>query len=722
MKQLKKEKIDIVMPLLILLGTLAVKLVMYDLLPEKYFYDQFHLMECLQGIGGWDSLYQAAAGFYSIFQFLGMETVKQWGWLITLLALPLLALVVFYKKSYNLAQYLFIGATFFLLAIYTFGCTKEFIQLLVFAVIYAILRAKKTGHLVKLCAVCAVLLCEGVVFRKYYAIMAALVAAFGFFYLVFFQKKPMNLKNGCLLLLLTFVSLLCGLTVLSFVRPNEFRVIMDARYSVNVFREDNPDARTVIFEPLGQNTNLLLFVGNYLINTLRMLVPVELVTKGPLQLAFIGYQLAVTATVFCAAKRMNRENYLWFAVIVGFVMTSVLLEPDFGSWVRHQSVLCLIYFTVSNLCFEKAATPQNTAEPAPEKPVDIPADKTVSVIIPVYNVKNYLDRCVASVVNQTYTKLQIILIDDGSTDGSGLLCDRWKEKDDRITVIHRANGGLPAARNSGLAIATGELIGFVDSDDYVAPDMFEYLVRAVRQYNAEIACCRFIRMLGDGRMMTLSKNKGYTVFEGTDCLREYLYGHNMEQMVWNKLYTRELLLTGKDENALMQFDETAKESEDVRYNFAVFQRLKRCVVADGAKYYYQQDRPEQITGRKVNAARVDGVYYWDKIRQVCHEKYPELEGYALRRQVYFYLGLFTYITPDSPFLPEKTKVLCFMRQHLRQLFRCGVPDPILKASTLLCCVSPGLFSFCKKCYKKFFYDADWVFRNNFWHSSKKKES
>ena len=99
-------------------------------------------------------------------------------------------------------------------------------------------------------------------------------------------------------------------------------------------------------------------------------------------------------------------------------------------------------------------------------------DDLISVIVPVYNVEEYLDRCIESIVNQTYKNLEILLIDDGSTDNSYNICDKWAKKDNRIKVVHKENGGVSSARNVGLDVATGDYIGFVDSDDYISIDMY----------------------------------------------------------------------------------------------------------------------------------------------------------------------------------------------------------------------------------------------------------
>lgn len=115
----------------------------------------------------------------------------------------------------------------------------------------------------------------------------------------------------------------------------------------------------------------------------------------------------------------------------------------------------------------------------------------ISIIIPVYKVEKYLDRCINSIVSQTYSNLEIILIDDGSPDSSPIICDNWRKKDARIQVIHKSNEGLSATRNLGIELASGDYISFVDSDDYCLPLMYEKLVSMQEEYDAEITICNF---------------------------------------------------------------------------------------------------------------------------------------------------------------------------------------------------------------------------------------
>ena len=171
------------------------------------------------------------------------------------------------------------------------------------------------------------------------------------------------------------------------------------------------------------------------------------------------------------------------------------------------------------------------------------ADEKVSIIIPIHNVERYLNRSVESVLQQSYRNIEVLLIDDGSTDNSGKRCDEWKEKDARIRVIHKKNGGVSDTRNAGLDAATGDFIAFVDSDDYTAPDMIEKLYAAQKKYNADMSICGFQFVDENGTPITeknrkLPKIEG--VFSGRDAIKysaEYNWYYNV---LWNKLFKKAL--------------------------------------------------------------------------------------------------------------------------------------------------------------------------------------
>lgn len=164
----------------------------------------------------------------------------------------------------------------------------------------------------------------------------------------------------------------------------------------------------------------------------------------------------------------------------------------------------------------------------------------ISVIVPVYKVEPYLDCCVASIVAQTYKNLEIILVDDGSPDNCPQMCDDWAKKDDRIKVIHQSNKGGGAARNAGIDIAGGDYLTFVDSDDYISPNMYELLLRAVKEAEADIAECGFTKTTDSS---ALFRTDDYTVntYSTVDALSAHINDRSFCQLIWNKLYRKEIV-------------------------------------------------------------------------------------------------------------------------------------------------------------------------------------
>ena len=169
---------------------------------------------------------------------------------------------------------------------------------------------------------------------------------------------------------------------------------------------------------------------------------------------------------------------------------------------------------------------------------------TVSIIIPVYNVESYLDRCVDSVLKQSFQDIEILLIDDGSTDKSGLLCDRWAEKDNRVRVIHKVNEGVSAARNIGLDQANGDYIAFVDSDDFIDANMIETLYNTLQIKHADMCICGFVFVDEFGNPLAEENQSspitdeiltGFEVIQKLAGDRGWFY-----HLAWNKLYRKDL--------------------------------------------------------------------------------------------------------------------------------------------------------------------------------------
>ena len=220
------------------------------------------------------------------------------------------------------------------------------------------------------------------------------------------------------------------------------------------------------------------------------------------------------------------------------------------------------------------------------------AEPVISVIIPVYKTEKYLDKCVQSIVDQTYTKLEIILVDDGSPDRCPEMCDKWVGKDSRIKVIHKKTGGVASARNAALKKATGDYIAFADSDDYVEKDIYEQLLRLIHDNHADIAVCGYQindenRDKDESRLLS-SEDALKLIAEG-----DYKYG-----VLWNKLYKRHVV-----QGVIMP---SLRCSQDLPYNYFVFKNAN--VIAETSLKLYHYFQNETSTVHKAfSASKFDAV-------------------------------------------------------------------------------------------------------------------
>lgn len=202
----------------------------------------------------------------------------------------------------------------------------------------------------------------------------------------------------------------------------------------------------------------------------------------------------------------------------------------------------------------------------------------ISVIIPVYKVEKYLDRCVASVVGQTYKNLEIILIDDGSPDNCGVMCDEYAKKDDRIKVIHKKNGGLSDARNAGLEVMSGNFVGFVDSDDYIAPGFFEKLYWALKENGADISVCGVIKIFDDGTSERENVFDEDTCFSGEEGFETYILDEKIPSYACTKLF-KAAVFNG------MRFP-VGVYYEDLALFYKIFYKVGKYVCIKDDLYYY----------------------------------------------------------------------------------------------------------------------------------------
>ena len=215
--------------------------------------------------------------------------------------------------------------------------------------------------------------------------------------------------------------------------------------------------------------------------------------------------------------------------------------------------------------------------------------KKVSVIVPIYKVEKYLDRCIASICAQTYQNLEILLVDDGSPDRCGEICDKWKEKDDRIVVIHKENGGISSARNAALDIMTGDYVGCVDSDDFIAPYMYEELVQNLEKFQADMIFFRFQNFRSENEINYERTDKESSEYSIRDAMHWLYASHNdIINMASNKLYRRELFDGLRYREGIL--------NEDAYIITYILERCKR-IVKDDNVLYYRQLREDSIMGK-----------------------------------------------------------------------------------------------------------------------------
>lgn len=243
----------------------------------------------------------------------------------------------------------------------------------------------------------------------------------------------------------------------------------------------------------------------------------------------------------------------------------------------------------------------------------------ISVIVPVYKVETYLDKCISSIVNQTYQNLEILLVDDGSPDRSGEICDEWARKDSRIRVMHQKNAGSGAARNIGLGAAKGELIAFVDSDDYIAPGMYEYLYGLLAQ-GADIAECGYVDAIDDNVSFDCG-NADVRTYTVQEAMAEHIRDRIFRQLIWNKLYRREVV-------GDIRFP-VGKKIDDEFFTYQVLGNAKKLIQSDRVCYGYRQQEASVMhsMGAQKRLQAVDA-----KVQRhgYIEKKFPDLTALSLK--------------------------------------------------------------------------------------------
>lgn len=287
----------------------------------------------------------------------------------------------------------------------------------------------------------------------------------------------------------------------------------------------------------------------------------------------------------------------------------------------------------------------------------------ISVIIPVYNVEQYLKRCVDSVLRQENVSLEIILVDDGSTDSSGHICDDYAANHPNIKSLHITNSGPSTAKNVGYDIASGTYVAFIDSDDEIKPDMFSTMLQSGYKHNADIVCCNYIQVDEAGIISHTNHTGQEYVLTQDEALKAILIKDKIYSQCWTKIYKRETMDVHHVRNT-----EGLKTEEDFIYNIQAFACSKTVSIVDKPLYiythrskslskdYYRDHISQYIDNRILRLELVDNI---------IHGKFPHLQEYSTYHCIFYYnelLGricLFPKIYND----PRVQKVLSYIKSH-----------------------------------------------------------
>ena len=282
-------------------------------------------------------------------------------------------------------------------------------------------------------------------------------------------------------------------------------------------------------------------------------------------------------------------------------------------------------------------------------------NELISVIVPVYNVEKYLRKAVQSIQNQTYKHLEIMLINDGSTDSSGDICDELANSDSRIVVIHKKNGGVSTARNEAQKLAKGNYVIYVDSDDYIHEEMIQFLYEQLIAENADVSSCSVMNVYQNSQTPQCSDENLYFVYNQEEFLREYLIGQRVQGTLGNKLIRKEI-------TDQLEFP-VGKIYEDAYYHLQLVQVAKKYVVHT-KPYYYYYHRNQSLTTNPYHERDLVYLDVYQKFYDLVQQQYPRIINEAFFRLSYAYFYIFDKMLLESDF--EKINQFKLVRDYLKK--------------------------------------------------------
>lgn len=242
----------------------------------------------------------------------------------------------------------------------------------------------------------------------------------------------------------------------------------------------------------------------------------------------------------------------------------------------------------------------------------------ISIIVPVFNVESYLNKCIESILCQSFTNFELILVNDGSPDNCGEICEQYALLDNRIKVIHKENGGQASARNTALNVAKGEYIGFVDSDDWIEPDMYEILYEMCIKYDCDIANITSIIHYGDHGVQ--KEPYSLIIHNKRQAMETLLVGDLYDEVVWTKLIKSSLLKEVRFKEGILY--------EDTDFTYRVFHECKKICAIGMPKYHYIKHGDSSMA-KALKNYKMDALLIYDEMYQFINKHYPELTEIVL---------------------------------------------------------------------------------------------
>ena len=310
-------------------------------------------------------------------------------------------------------------------------------------------------------------------------------------------------------------------------------------------------------------------------------------------------------------------------------------------------------------------------------------EEKISIIVPVYNVEAYLERCVESILKQTYTNLEILLVNDGSTDKSGELCDKLALRDHRIRVIHKENGGLSDARNRGIDEASSNLIGFIDSDDYIDEDMYETLYRQMVASKADLSMCGHYDVYHQIPEKQVAEIKTWELMP-EEAIKMVMEAKILSVTAVNKLYKKALF-----EQLRFRIGKIAEDA------FIMVDLIHQCskIVATNEKKYYYVHRENSITTQKFSLKFLNVIEAYEQNAKMISENYPDLYDVAIMRLNWAYFYVLDRLLVDNDFKDKvlEDRLISYLKKNKKSILMDSRFTRARKMSFLALCLSRKLY-------------------------------